>query len=98
MPAKGLGISVGASLESIGSLTMDAFTLEDLGINPARGCSTAPATSAEPMPVLVLGLGSWGAGRTVAAEARSALRQAQRDRLGTDSPGPKGVPAPRLRD
>jgi hypothetical protein len=55
MPAEGLGISVGASLESPGTLTMDDFRLDDLGINPS-GCTTARGSSAQLAPVLALGL------------------------------------------
>jgi len=55
MPAEALGISVGASLESPGTLTMDDFRLEDLGVNPG-GCATASTSSTEGAPILALGL------------------------------------------
>jgi hypothetical protein len=57
MPTEALGISVGASLASPGTLIVDDLFLEDVG-PPSSGCATAPrsAPCSELTPVLALGL------------------------------------------
>jgi MYXO-CTERM domain-containing protein len=42
VPTGSLGLSVGVTLQSRGTMTMDQLSLEDLGVNPAESCATAP--------------------------------------------------------
>jgi hypothetical protein len=63
VPAGALGLSVGVSLQSLGSVTMDQITLQDLGPDGGSGCSSAPGRADVGMwTLLALGL-LVGAGR-----------------------------------
>jgi hypothetical protein len=47
MPSVALGLSVGVSLESRGSVTVDDVHVEDLGVPAGGGCTTAPGANTD---------------------------------------------------